>query len=107
MKLTEAFQFFHRQRVTREMQKPIQQHRAVAVGQYEAVAVGPVWVGRIVFQELTPKNFSNVGHAHGHTGVAAFGRLHRVGRQEAQRMGEFGEDSRAMALWRVCNGAFT
>ena len=37
--------------VAEQMQQRIEQHRAVAGRQHEAVAVGPVRIGRIEFQE--------------------------------------------------------
>ena len=41
VQLTEVFQLFDRQIVAGEVQQAIDQHRAVAVGQHEAVAVSP------------------------------------------------------------------
>ena len=48
VQLAKVFQFFHRQRVTRQVQQRVNQHRAVAVGQHKTVAVKPVRVVRAV-----------------------------------------------------------
>ena len=50
VQLAEVLQLLHRQLVAGQMQQRVQQHRAVAVGQHEAVAVEPARVGRIVAQ---------------------------------------------------------
>ncbi len=49
VQLTKALELLHRQRVAGEVQKRVQQHGTVAVRQYEAVAVGPVRIRRVVF----------------------------------------------------------
>ncbi|VUS99972.1 hypothetical protein SB6422_03396 [Klebsiella huaxiensis] len=41
VQLAEVFQLFNRQIITGEVQQTIDQHRAVTVGQHEAVAVSP------------------------------------------------------------------
>ena len=43
MKLAEALDFLHRQVVAGEVQQGINQHRAMSIGQYEPVAVSPLW----------------------------------------------------------------
>ena len=67
--LTEVFQIFNRQIVASQMQQRVNQHRSVAVGQHETVAIHKVWIGWIVAQELVPQHFGHVGHAHGRTWV--------------------------------------
>ena len=88
MQLAEVLEFFHGQVVTREMQQRIQQHRAVAIGQYETIAVRPFRISGIVFQIIVPENLRDVGHAHGRAGMAASGLLHRIHRQRAYRVGQ-------------------
>ena len=56
-----------------EMQQGIEQHGAMAGGEHETVAVGPVRVGGVEFQEARPQRGGGVGHAHGHAGMAGFG----------------------------------
>ena len=46
--LAETLELLDRQRVAGQMQQRVQQHRAVAVGEHEAVAVRPVRVCRVV-----------------------------------------------------------
>ena len=54
VQLAEVAQLAHRQVVAAQVQQRIQQHRGVAVGQHETVAVGPVRVARVVFQVPVP-----------------------------------------------------
>jgi hypothetical protein len=84
--LAELLQVVDGQAVARHVQQAVQQRRAVAGGQHEAVAVGPQRVGRMVLQEARPQH---VGHRRGverQAGVAAVGLLHHVDGQEAQRV---------------------
>ena len=60
------------------MQQRVEQHRAVAGGQHEAVAIRPVGRGRIEFQELREQHRRDVGHAHRHAGMPGFGFLDRI-----------------------------
>ena len=78
MQLAEVLQIFKAQLVAREVQQGVEQHGAVAVGQHEAVTVGPVRVGRVVLEVVVPEHFSDVGHAHGGAGVARLGLLNGV-----------------------------
>ena len=77
--LPEARQLIHAHAgVAGEMQERVEQHRAVARRQHEAVAVRPVGCRGIELQEPGEQHGRHVGHAHGHAGMAAFGLLHRV-----------------------------
>ena len=67
-----------------EVEQPVQQHRAVAAGQHEAVAVGPVRPGRVVAEEARPEHVGHIGHAHGQAGVSGVGLLDGVDGQAAQ-----------------------
>jgi hypothetical protein len=49
-----------------QVQQRIQQHRAVPVGQHDAVAVGPGGVGRVEFQVARVQRRGDLGHAQGH-----------------------------------------
>ena len=66
-----------------EIEERIEQHRAVAGRQDEAIAVGPLWIGRIEAQMLGEEDGCHIGHAHGHAWVARIRFLHRVHRQHA------------------------
>ena len=70
MELAEVLELFHRQVVAGQVQHAVEQHRAVTVGDDEAVAVPPVGVGRVVLVVVVEEHFGDVGHAHGHTRVA-------------------------------------
>ena len=103
VQLAEVFQLFHRQLVAGQVQQRVDQHRAVAVGQHEAVTVKPVRVGRVVLQVPAPQCHRHVGHAHRCTGVARVGLLDRVHRQGANRVGHVGL-VRDADLFCVCHG---
>ena len=89
VQLTKALQFFQRQCITAEVQQRIQQHRSVTIGQYEAVAVGPERIGRIVLQVPAPQHFSDFRHPQRHAGMTAVGGLHGVDGEKAQRIAQF------------------
>ena len=74
-------------RIAGEIEQRIEQHRAVAGRQDEAVAVGPVRVGGIVLQELREQHRGDIGHAHRQAGVAGFGLLDGVHGEEANGVG--------------------
>ena len=65
-------------RVAGKVQQRIDQHRSMAGGQNEPVAVRPVGIGRIELQEILEQHGRGIGHAHRHAGVAAIGGLHGV-----------------------------
>ncbi len=72
--------------VVGEVEERIEQHRAVASGEHEAVAVGPKGLARIEFQEFGEQHRRHVRHAHGHAGVAALGLLDRIHGERADRV---------------------
>ena len=74
-------------RIAGQIEQRIEQHRAVAGRQHEAVAVGPARVGGIEFEELREQHRRDVGHAHRHARMAGLGFLDRVHRQEADGVG--------------------
>ena len=61
-----------------EMEERVDQHRAVARTEDEAVAVVPVGVGRVEVHELAPEHGGRVGHSHRHSRMARIGLLHGV-----------------------------
>ena len=54
VELAEAFELVERQLVAAEVEQGVEQHRAVAVGEHEAVTVGPGRVRRVVLQVPRP-----------------------------------------------------
>ena len=83
-----CFSSLDRQVVAGQVQQRVLQHRAVAVGQHEAVAVEPLRIVRVVAQEVVPQHFGDVGHAHRHARMAGLGRLDRVDGEETDGVGE-------------------
>ena len=73
--------------VAEEMQQRIEQHRAVAGREHEAVAVGPARIGRIEFQEAREQHGRDVGRAHRQAGMAGFRLLDRVHGERADGVG--------------------
>ena len=69
-----------------EIEQAVQQHAAVAGGQDEPVAIGPMGIRRVEFQHVAPENRRDVGHAHWQAGVAALGLLDRVEGEKADRV---------------------
>src|SRR5438270_7893116 len=67
----------------REMQKRVEQHGGVAVGEDKAVAVGPDGVLRIEAQKMLPELVSHRRQRHGRTRMSGVGLLHRVHGQRA------------------------
>ena len=64
--------------VTGQMQRRVEQHRAMAVGQHEPVAIGPAGVAGVVAERFPPQHLGHVGEPHGRTGMAGIGGLDRV-----------------------------
>ncbi len=71
-----------------EIQQCIEQHRAMARRQHEAVAVRPIVVRRVEFQEAREQHGGDIGHAHGQAGMAGLRGLDGVDREEADGVGE-------------------
>ena len=63
-----------------------QQHRSVAVGQHEAVAIGPDWVLRIEAQDLVPNRVDQRRQRHRRAGMTGVRLLDGVDRQRADRI---------------------
>ena len=90
MRLPEALQLIERRiLVAGEMQKPVEQHRAVTVRQDKAVAVGPVGRRGVVFEVAGEQHGREVRHAERHARVSRLRMLDGVGGKEAQGMRHF------------------
>jgi len=76
--LAEVLEFRHWQRVAGQVQQRVDQHRTVAIGQDEAVAVGPVRIPGIVLQVSGPEDLGDIGHAHRRAGMTRVRLLHRI-----------------------------
>ena len=86
--LAEALDLLDRhRRIAGEIEQRVEQHRAVAGREHEAVAVGPGRIGGIEFQELREQHGRDVGGAHRQAGMAGFRLLDRVHRQRADGVG--------------------
>jgi hypothetical protein len=90
VQLAEALDLLDRQVVSREMQKRVKQHRAMTVGDHEAVAIRPFGVCGVVDEMALPERDGDLGHTHGHARMAAFRRFHGVHRECAYRIRELG-----------------
>ena len=77
-------------RVAGEIEQRIEQHRAVAGRQHEAVAVRPFRIGRVVFQELREQDGCDIGCAHRQAGMAGLRLLHGVHGEATDRIGHTG-----------------
>ncbi len=69
--------------VAGQVQQGIDQHRAVASRQNEAVAVGPVGAAGVELHEPGEQDRGHVGHAHRHAGVTALGLFNTVHGKDA------------------------
>ena len=70
-----------------QMEYGIDQHRAMARRQHEAVAVRPFRVSRVELYVFCPEHRGCISHAHRHAGMARFGLFHRVHGQRPDRIG--------------------
>ena len=92
--LAEALDLVERhRRIAGEIEQRVDQHRAVAGREHEAVAVGPGRIGRIEFQEAREQDGGHVGGAHGQAGMAGFRLLDSVHRQRADGVGHDGRSN--------------
>ncbi len=69
-----------------QVEQRVEQHRGVAGGEDEAVAVGPDRVGGVEAQEALPERVGDRGHRHRRPRVPRVGLLDRVDRQRADRV---------------------
>ena len=59
-------------------------------GEHEAVTVGPFGMAGIEFQEAREQHGGDIGHAHGHAGMAGIGLLHGIHGERADGVGHLG-----------------
>ena len=86
--LAEALDFADRHLLVAEkMKHGIEQHRAVAGGEHEAVAIGPWRIGWIEFQEAREQDRGDVGRAHRQARMAGLRLLDRVHGERANGVG--------------------
>ena len=86
--LTEVADLVHRHGLEAgQVQQRVEQHRAVARREHEAVAVGPVGAVGVVLQEFGPEHRGDIGHAHGHALVPRLSLVDGVHREHADRVG--------------------
>ena len=81
--------------VAEQMEQRIDQHRAVAGREHEAVAVGPGRIGRVEFQEAREQHGRDVGRAHRQARMAGLRLLDRVHCERADRIGHAVDAARA------------
>ena len=80
--LAEVLDIVERQRVTAEMQHRIKQGRGMAAREDEAIAPGPLRVGRIEAHVLSEQQIGNRGRLHRRSGVSGIGLLHSIGGEQ-------------------------
>ena len=73
-----------------QVQQRIEQHRAVAGREHEAVAIRPGRIGGVEFQKLREQDGRDVGGAHRQAGVAGLCLFHGVHRKATDRIGHTG-----------------
>ena len=59
----------------------------MSVGQHEAVSVGPMRIGWVVFEVFAPECNCDIRHAHGRAGMTGICKLYRVHCQCTNRTG--------------------
>ena len=85
MRLAEALQLVERgARIAGQVQEPIKQHRAMAVGEDETVAIRPLGCRRIIFQMPGEQHGGEIGHAERHAGMARLRFLDGIGGKKPQ-----------------------
>ena len=103
--LAEVFQLFKGHAlVAEEETERVEQHRAVAGGEHEPVAVRPVGRGGVEFQVFGEQRRRCVGHAHRHARMAGFRVFNPVHRQSADGVRHLGKIS-PLIVMRLRAGA--
>jgi hypothetical protein len=90
VQLAELADLLHRQVVAGEVQQRVLQHRAVPVGEHEAIPIRPRGIGRVVPEVVPPEHLGDLRHAHRHARMAGIGLLHRVHGERADRVDDVG-----------------
>jgi hypothetical protein len=101
MKLPEALDLVERKIVAGQVQQRVQQHRAVAVRDDEAIAVCPSRICRVVHEMPVPERDGDFGHSHRHAGMAALRRFDGVHCQSADRVRKQESETLASAVGAV------
>ncbi len=87
VELAEALDLLHRDGgKSGEVEEAVDEHRAVARGEDEAVAIRPLRIRRVNFEELRPEDGGEFGAAHRQAGVARLRGLDGVEGQDADRV---------------------
>ena len=73
--------------VAEQIKQRVEQHRAVAGREHEAVAVGPGRIGRIELQKAREQHGRDIGRAHRQAGMSGLRLLDRIHRQRADGVG--------------------
>ncbi len=89
VKLAEIFQVLDTEVISGQMQQRVDQHRTMAIGEHEAVAIDPVRVSRVVSQVIMPEHFGDIGHSHRSAGVSRIGFLDCIHAQGTDRICTF------------------
>ena len=99
VQLAETLQFIQREFIAAQVQRRIQEHGRVAVGQHKAIAVGPMRVGGVVLQMARPERDGHFSHSHGRARVTRIGLLNGVHRQGAHGICQFGGGRSGRGGW--------
>ncbi len=93
--LAENFEVVHGHGVAGEVEQTVEEHGGVAVGEDEAVAVGPGGVGGVEFEVVLEEGVGHRRAAHWSAGVARVGFLDRIHREGAEGVdGQCGQGRR-------------
>ena len=84
--LAEALDLVERQIVAAQMERGVEQHRAMAGREHETVAAIPLGVLGVVAHEAREEEISDGRHPHRHAGMPGVGFLHGVDREHADRV---------------------
>jgi hypothetical protein len=88
IELAKALQLIERHiLIAQQIERGIEEHRAMAGGEHETIAIRPVGGGRVEFQNAGEQNRRHIGEAHGQAGVAGLRLLYGVHGQCANRIG--------------------
>ena len=73
--------------VAGQIEQRIEQHRSVAGRQDETVAIRPMWIRGVVFQDMREQHRGDVGATHRQAGMAGIRLLDRIHGKEADGVG--------------------
>ena len=85
----EILDVIHRRpRIAGEIKRGVDQHRTMSRRQHEAITIGPVRIGRVVFERAREQRGCGIGHAHRHPRMPRIGDFDRVHRKRPDGIGE-------------------